>query len=130
MSVRSLLAISVLALAACGDDGGDGPVDARPGIDARVATVVAVTCPAQPAETIRTQLSSFDKPSVTISRGAIVQFISTATHPIGPFNGDQSMTDPGIVVPEGQTKCLMFTASGTFKYICTVHTYLGTIVVN
>jgi plastocyanin len=73
---------------------------------------------------------SFDKPNVTITRGAIVQFVSTSDHPIGPFNGDPSMTDPGIVVAEGQTKCLMFTAPGMFKYICTRHTYLGTITVN
>jgi plastocyanin len=40
------------------------------------------------------------------------------------------MTDPGIVVGEGQTKCLTFTATGTFKFICTAHSYLGTITVN
>jgi len=129
MFVRSLLAISVLALTACGggDDGGGTPDAAR--VDAPTATVVTVTCPATVAETITTQALSFDKPNVTISRGAIVKFVSTSTHPIGPFPGGQ-MTDPGIIVPEGQTRCLMFTATGTFKFICTVHSYLGTITVN
>ena len=129
MSVRSLLTISVLTLAACGDDGGDGPVDARPGIDARAATVMTVTCPSTAVPTITTQATSFDMSMLTITRGSTVKFISTATHPVGPFPGGQ-MTDPGIVVPEGQTRCLMFTATGTFKFICTVHSYAGTITVN
>ncbi len=128
MFLRSLLAISLLALAACGDDGGGGAIDA-PRVDAPAATVMTVTCPATPAETITTQSTSFDKPNVTISRGAIVQFVSTATHPVEPFPTGVD-TDPGIVVPEGQTRCLMFTATGTFKFICKVHSYLGTIVVN
>lgn len=128
MFIRSLLAISVLTLAACSDDGGGGTPDA-PRVDAPAATVIAVTCPATPAETIRTQSSSFDKPNVTISQGAIVQFVSTATHPVAPFPTGVD-TDPGIVVAEGQTKCLMFTATGTFKFICKTHSYLGTIVVN
>jgi plastocyanin len=129
MSIRSSLALSFLALAACGDDGGGTSVDASPGVDASAATVMTVTCPATPADTITTQSSSFDKPNVTITRGAIVKFVSTATHPIGPFPGGQT-TDPGLVVAEGQTKCLMFTATGTFKFICTIHSYAGTITVN
>jgi len=130
MTIRSSLALSLLTLAACGggDDDSGGTPDAASQVDAQVSTVMAVTCPATPAETITTQSLSFDKPNVTISRGAIVKFVSTATHPIGPFAGAD--TDPGIVVPEGQTKCLMFTASGTFKFVCKVHSYLGTITVN
>jgi len=128
MSVRCSLALSVLALAACGDDGGGG-VDAPSGVDAAPATVMMVTCPATPAATIMTQATSFSPATATISKGAIIQFVSTATHPIGPFPGGQ-MTDPGIVVPENTTRCLQFTASGTFKFICTVHSYLGTVTVN
>jgi plastocyanin len=129
MSLRSLIAISVLALAACGgDDGGNGTPDA-PKVDAQTATVVAVTCPATTVPTITTLATSFDMQTLTISRGSIVKFVSTATHPIVPFPTGE-MTDPGIVVAEGQTKCLMFTASGTFKFICKTHSYLGTITVN
>jgi plastocyanin len=130
MFVRSLLAISLLTLAACGDDGGtampDGPkTDGPP-----AATVMEVTCPAGAVNpTITTLATAFDMPTATITRGSIVKFISTATHPIGPFPGGM-MTDPGIRVPEGQTKCLMFTATGTFRFVCTVHSYLGTITVN
>jgi plastocyanin len=128
MTGRSLLTISLLALAACGGDGGNDPVDA-PRTDAPAATVMTVTCPAGSVPTITTQSSSFDMPTMTIARGSIVKFVSTSTHPVGPFPGGQ-MTDPGITVPEGQTRCLMFTATGTFKFICTVHSYLGTITVN
>ena len=129
MSVRSLLAISAFALSACGGgDEGAKPDAPRPP-DARPSTVMAVTCPATVADTITTQLSSFDKPNVTITRDAIVKFVSTSDHPIGPLS-DLSMSDPGIVVAEGQTKCLKFTAAGTFKFICTRHSYLGTITVN
>jgi plastocyanin len=128
MLVRTSLAISLLALAACDDGGGSTP-DASPQIDAPGATVMTVTCPTTTVPTITTQASSFDMPTLAIQQGSIVKFVSTATHPVGPFPGGQ-MTDPGIVVPEGQTRCLMFTATGTFKFICTVHSYLGTITVN
>jgi hypothetical protein len=128
MFVRSLLPISILALAACGDDGGGGAVDARP-IDGPGSTVMMVTCPAGTVPTITTLAAAFDMPTMTIARGSIVKFVSTATHPVGPFPTGVD-TDPGIVVPEGQTRCLMFTATGTFKFICTVHSYLGTITVN
>lgn len=129
MLVRNSLAISILALAACGGDDGGAAIDAPAGIDAPAATVMAVTCPGGTLPTIMTQATSFNPASTTISRGQIIQFVSTATHPIGPYPGGQ-MTDPGIVVPEGQTKCLMFTATGTFKFICTVHSYVGTVIVN
>ncbi|HWU88802.1 MAG TPA: hypothetical protein VN253_16160 [Kofleriaceae bacterium] len=128
MSVRSLLSVCLLASAACG--GGDGGTpDASKQPDAAAPTVMMVTCPATPAKTITTMGTAFDMPTSTITQGQIVKFVSTPTHPIGPFPGGQ-MTDPGIVVPENQTRCLQFTAKGTFKFICTQHMYLGTITVN
>jgi plastocyanin len=126
MLVRSSLAISILALAACGGDDGGG-VDA-PKADASGATVMTVTCPSGNVPTITTLASAFDMPTLAISQNGIVKFVSTATHPVAPFPGP--MTDPGIVVPEGQTRCLQFTATGTFKFICRIHSYLGTITVN
>lgn len=127
MSVRSLLPLCLLASAACGDDG--ATPDAPRLIDAPAATVMTVTCPAGNVTTLTTLGTAFDMPTLTITRGQIVKFVSTPTHPVGPFPGGQ-MTDPGLVVPENQTRCLMFTATGTFKFICTVHQYLGTITVN
>ena len=127
MFVRSLLSLCLLASAACGDDG--ATPDAPRQIDAPAATVMTVTCPAGAVPTLTTLGTAFDMPTLSITQGQIVKFISTPTHPVGPFPGGQ-MTDPGIVVPENQTRCLMFTAKGTFKFICTVHQYLGTITVN
>lgn len=129
MFMRSLLAISILALTACSDDGGGGTPDA-PRADAQTSAVMEVTCPATPAASFVTQASSFNPQTAAINVGQIVEFQSTAGHPIGPFNGNPAETDPGIVIPETKTKCLMFTRAGTFKFICTTHTYLGTITVN
>ena len=128
MLVRTSLALSLLALAAC-DDGGGGTPDAPP-TDAPASAVMEVTCPATPAATFVTQASSFSPASATINVGQVVKFESTAGHPIGPFNGNPAETDPGIAVAETRTKCLMFTRAGTFKFICTAHTYLGTLTVN
>lgn len=129
MSARSLLAISLFALTACGDEGGSGTPDAPGGMDAPGATVVEVTCPATPAATFRTLLTSFDPPTATINRGEIVEFDTTADHPVIPAR-DGVMTDPGIMVGPSRTKCLMFTATGTFRFVCQQHDYLGTITVN
>jgi len=130
MHVRSSLVIAILALAACGGDDGGGAIDAPTGMDAPASSVMEVTCPTNPAASFITQAASFNPPAATINVGQIVKFESTATHPIGPFTGDPSMTDPGIVVPETKTKCFTFTRVGTFKFICTVHFYVGTLTVN
>jgi plastocyanin len=130
MSVRLLLATCLLVLpTACGDDGGSGSPDAPKTPDGQGSSVMAVTCPANPAMTITTQAQSFSPATASITVGSIVKLESTANHPIGPFPGGQ-MTDPALVVPETQTKCFQFNAAGTFKFICTVHQYLGTITVN
>jgi plastocyanin len=128
MPARSLLAFSVLNLVACGGGDDGGAVDA-PKADAQKATVMEVTCPAQPAVTFTTLASSFMPTSATISRGGIVKFDTSATHPVIPAR-DGVMTDPGIMVGESKTKCLMFTATGTFRFVCQQHDYLGTITVN
>jgi plastocyanin len=130
MSVRCLLAISVLALAACGDDGGGTPADA-PTMDAQSSSVMEVTCPATPAASFVTQAISFSPMSATINVGQTVKLESNSIeHPIAPFNGNPAETDPGIRVPANQTKCFVFTRAGTFKFICMTHNYLGTLTVN
>lgn len=130
MLVRSSLAILILALATCGGDDGGATVDATTGRDAPASSVMEVTCPTNPAASFITQATSFSPTTATINVGQIVKFESTSSHPIGPFNGDPSMTDPGIVVPETKTKCFTFTRAGTFKFICTTHFYAGTLTVN
>lgn len=128
MPVRSLLPLCFLASAACGDDAGSTP-DAPKPVDAAAPTVMTVTCPAGVVPTLTTLDTRFDMQTLSITQGQIVKFITTPTHPVGPFPGGE-MTDPGLVVPQDQTRCLMFTAKGTFKFICTTHQYLGTITVN
>lgn len=121
--------LELLVLAACGDPGGSNAPDA--GLDAPMPAVKAVTCPASPAATITTTAGSFSPPSTTIGLGQIVKFTTMADHKIGPFpGGDLSVTDPALVVPELQTKCFRFDRTGTFKFICSVHFYLGTLTVN
>jgi plastocyanin len=130
MSIRSLLAISALALTACGggDDGGGTPDAARP--DAQASKVMEVTCPATTPVTVTTQESSFNPSTASITLGQIVKFESTRNdHPIGPLQGDP-LSDPGLRVPATQTKCFTFLATGTFKFICTGHFYVGTLTVN
>ena len=130
MSGRSLLAISILALTACDDGGGDGGTPDAPRPDAQTAKVMEVTCPATTPVTFTTQASSFNPSTATITMGQIVKFVSTSVdHPIGPIGGDP-LSDPALRVPATQTKCFTFLATGTFKFICTVHSYLGTLTVN
>jgi plastocyanin len=129
MSTRSSLAFSLFALAACGggDDGGGNPDASQ--VDAKVSTVMEVTCPATTPVTFTTLATSFMPTSATISRGEIVKFDTSTTHPIIPAR-DGLNTDPGIMVGEAKTKCLMFMAAGTFRFQCQQHNYIGTLTVN
>jgi plastocyanin len=132
MSIRTSLAISALVLtAACGggDDGNGGTPDA-PRPDAQPSKVMAVTCPATTPVTFTTRDLSFNPSTATITVGQTVKFESTQLdHPIGPLSSDP-LSDPGLRVPAGQTKCFTFLATGTFKFICSTHNYLGTLTVN
>jgi plastocyanin len=130
MLVRSSLAISILVLAACGGDDGGAAIDAPTGVDAPASKVMEVTCPATTPVTFMTQDTSFSPAMASITLGQIVKFISTnSTHPIGPIPGDP-LSDPGLRVPAGQTKCFNFLAKQTYKFQCTVHGYAGTLTVN
>jgi plastocyanin len=42
---------------------------------------------------------------------------------------DDTMSDPGLRVNYGETKCLMFTLKGTFGFHCVPHLFTGTVVV-
>jgi plastocyanin len=130
MSAVRLSLFACLVLAACGDDGGGAP-DAKQA-DAAGATVVMVTCPATPAATVVTTDASFvyNPAATTINQGQVVKFTMSATHNVAPFNGAGAMTDPGLTVNFNQEKCLMFTKTGTFKFLCTPHGFTGTVTVN
>jgi hypothetical protein len=123
MSAR-LTFVLVSALAACGgDDGGTNPpIDSPPAVTLSVVD----PCPATPNATVMTLSGSFDPVATTITQGQVVKFISTSNHPVKA----QAGTDATLAIPEGATKCFRFTAAGTYKFNCTVHSYAGTITVN
>ncbi|HSK05446.1 MAG TPA: hypothetical protein VK932_29560 [Kofleriaceae bacterium] len=124
-----MLAISILALTACSDDGGGGTPDA-PRADAQTSAVMEVTCPATPAATFTTLAERFDPPTAAITMGQIVKIESTnSTHPVIPIPNDP-LSDPDLRVPGGQTKCFTFLAKRMFKFQCMQHGYAGTLTVN
>lgn len=129
MSVRAMLSLSILSLGACSNDGGGSTPDAaRP--DAPIVAVKEVTCPATPDASFVTNGYMFSPSAATISVGQIARLeSSTLEHPIGPYNGDPSLTDPALVVPAGKSKCFQFMRPGTFKFVCTQHYYVGTLTV-
>jgi plastocyanin len=129
MSVRNLLSSSILALAACSSGGGAAEPDAAQP-DAPVVAVKEVTCPATPDAWFVTTGYMFTPSAATIRVGQIAKLESSSLdHPIGPYNGDPSLTDPALVVPAGKTKCFAFMRPGIFKFVCSAHFYVGTLTV-
>jgi len=132
MTIRSSLALSLFALAACGggDDGGGTPADAPSDVDAVASKVMEVTCPATTPVTFVTRDTVFMPSTASITMGQIVLFQSTnSTHPIEPIPNDP-LSDPGLRVPAGESKCFTFLATGMFKFQCKQHGYAGTLTVN
>lgn len=125
--LRLGLAVLSIGLLACGDDGGTTPpqVDAPPN---NTATVEAVTCPATADAAITTTGSAFDPASTTISVGQVVQFTMPSTHNVVP-NSAGGTTDPNLTVNFSETKCLKFTAAGTYHFKCQPHGFTGSITV-
>jgi plastocyanin len=132
MLVRSSLALSILALTACGGDGGGAAIDAPGGVDAKPSQVMEVTCPATTPVTFTTDDATltFSPKTASITQGQIVKFVSTnSTHPIIPIPGDP-LADPGLTVPGGQTKCFNFLMKGTYNFQCKIHGFVGALTVN
>jgi plastocyanin len=128
MQLRISLAL-LIPLAACSGGDSQSP-DAPVQMDAGAATVRAVTCPpggAPMVTTSDTNDTSFMPSSTTISRGGIVKFSMSPSHNVAPNTIRPS--DPGLKVGFGATACLEFDASGTFSFICTAHSFAGTVIV-
>jgi plastocyanin len=127
MRLSSTLTLTLLA--ACG--GGDTKApDAAAPIDAGPPSVRTVVCPPGGAPTVTTMDSnttSFMPPSTTISVAGIVKFVMSPTHNVAPNTIRAS--DSGLQVGFGATACLEFDKAGTFSFICTAHSFAGTIVV-
>jgi plastocyanin len=126
------LAWAALLFAACGGDdgGGGGTVADAPNMpDAATNKVVAVTCPATADATITISSggTAYSPMTTTVPVNAVVEFMMTATHDAKP--NPQTTSDPGLSVGFGETKCLKFTAAGSYGFFCTAHSFAGTVVV-
>jgi plastocyanin len=125
-------ALAVLLVAACGGDDGGGmvPIDAAKVIDAAPPAnkVTTVTCPTTPAATVMTTnaSNSYMPMATTVPVDGVVRFVNSSEHDVAP-NPIAAMTDPGLVVGFGQTKCLKFTQPGTYGFMCSPHGFVGTV---
>jgi len=122
-------AFAFILLGACGgDDGGGTHVDAP--ASAKVATVDCSTVTAD--ATVTTTMMATPESDVymakntTITQGQVVKFVMPNAHNVAPTAG----TDAGVSVGFGETKCLRFTQSGTYGFLCSSHGFTGSIVVN
>jgi plastocyanin len=95
-------------------------------------TVLTVTCPAAVPLTVDAPDSGMryvlTPASGQINVGGIARFSMHKDHNVIPSR-TSAMTDPGLNVSFNETKCLMFTRTGTFKFECSPHGFVGTIVV-
>ncbi|MDQ3340076.1 MAG: hypothetical protein M4D80_33370 [Myxococcota bacterium] len=121
-----MISIALITFAAACGGGGGGSADAA--IDtAPQATIVLVDpCPATADATFMTLAEAFSPTSATITQGQVVKYVTTATHPVKAQPG----TEATLAVPEQQTRCFRFTATGTYKFQCAIHSYAGTLTVN
>ena len=123
--------LAALLFAACGgDDGGSSTTDAPNQIDASTNKVLTVACPNTADATITVNMTgtAYMPMATTVPVNAIVKFQMTSLHDAKP--NTLTTTDPGITVGFGETKCLKFTATGTFGFFCTAHSFAGTVTVN
>jgi plastocyanin len=139
-SLASILALALLGLAACDDDGGT-PIDAplidgvsidTPGIDAptidsRPSTVMVVTCPATVASEVSAPGFAFTITDATINVGDVVRFTMPGFH--SAVSGPPGQPDGIFRVDFNQTACLQFTAAGSFPFYCDPHQFTATITV-
>lgn len=122
--------MAVLALAACGG-GEDSPADSAPNDTPTQSSVMVVTPCTGEAATIESLATRFDPMSATITMGQIVKISAGQVgddHDIKPAL--TGTTDAALLVPGGQERCFRFTAPGTYGFRCSIHGFVGSIVVN
>jgi plastocyanin len=130
MLIRSSLAL-LIALAACKSSSSSTPDGGRQS-DAPGPSVVAVTCPDTVPLTVDAPDSDmkfvFAPASNPITVGDIVMFTTHAAHNVVP-DPAAAKTDPGLTVNQNDTKCLEFTQTGTFGFMCGIHSFKSAITV-
>jgi plastocyanin len=128
MRVCTSLAMLV-AFAACG--GSDPGTTADASVDGAGPSVRTVTCPPGQMPTVTTTDNTdhavYSPMSTTISVRGIVKFVMPTLHNVAP--NPLRSTDSGLRVDFGATGCLEFDKAGTFNFMCTAHSFQGTIVV-
>lgn len=119
----------VLLVAAACDSGGtqNVPIDAAPDAPPPRPVVELSSCPAAVAATIMDSATTFIPKASTIGVGQDVKFVITAEHFVIP--NTLTTTDPALMVGRGQTKCFRFNVTGTYGFLCGVHSFTGTITV-
>jgi plastocyanin len=124
--MRSVL-LAICAVAACDTGGGDSvPIDATP--DSPPIPVQELSsCPAAVAATIEDSPTSFIPKMATINVGQVVKFDITAEHFVLP--NTLTTTDSALMVGRGHTTCFRFNVTGSYGFLCGVHGFTGTIVV-
>jgi len=119
----------LITFAACG--GSDPATVADAAVDGAAPSVRTVTCPPGVVPTVTatasTQNATYMPMSTTISVGGIVKFVMPSAHNVAP--NPLRSTDAGMHVDFGATACLEFDKAGTFNFMCTAHSFQGTIVV-
>ena len=122
--------IGLLALAACGGGGG-GDDDDTPMDTSQAAVQVVTPCTGETA-TIESLANRFEPMSVTVSTGQIVKLVAepsgTDPHDIKPALS--GTTDALLEVDSGDSKCFRFNTAGTYNFRCSIHGFVGSIVVN
>jgi plastocyanin len=110
---------SLLAVSACGDDGGTTPPIDGP------SAVTKVTCAgATITATVTTMgLTAFDPMVTTITAGQIVQFTMPAEHNAVSDTG--AFRSGGV----GEDACFRFDVAGSYPFHCEPHLFTGRIVV-
>jgi len=110
---------SILALAACGDDGGSTPA-----VDAATASVVKVACPgATISATVTAPGFMFMPEDSTVAAGQIVKFTMPGEH------NAQSDTAGLFRADFAGDSCFRFDVAGTYGFHCVPHSFTGSIVV-
>lgn len=124
-----VLLVTFLVVSACGGGKDSAAIDAPVGVDAAAATVVEVIPCTGESASVTSSNSDFSKytpMATTITVGQIVKFTMASSHNVAPTG----VSDPGLNVGFGATKCLRFTQAGTFNFKCTPHNFKGSITVN
>lgn len=128
--MRAVCVALLVVASACETGGGGG--NPLPAVDAApdsppVAVVELSSCPSAVAATIEDSATRFIPNTATISIGDVVKFVITAEHFVIP--NTLTTTDDALRIGRGQTKCFRFNVTGTYGFLCGVHSFTGTITV-